>query len=57
MMNVVKNSIGTKISNKWGDFLCKIAIEAVSKVIDHSSGEPQIDIKRNIRIEKVLLYY
>jgi len=55
MLNIVRSSLGTKFVSRFGDMVCNMAIDAVSKiVVEQKDGkQPEIDIKRFARIEKI----
>lgn len=50
---IVKSSVATKFISEWGDRVCKMAIEAVKKVVIVKNGNKEIDIKRYAKIEKI----
>lgn len=53
MMRLLRSTIGTKFSSRFGDLICGLALDAVMTVADQSSGAREVDIKRYIRVEKV----
>lgn len=50
---IVRSSVATKFASKWGDLVCKMAIEAVKKVDIVKNGHHEIDIKRYAKVEKI----
>jgi len=56
MLRVIKGSIGTKFSTRWGDLVSNLALQAVRTVSQYREGEgtiESVDIKRYARVEKV----
>ena len=54
MMNLIGTSIGTKMSSRFSDLICKLAMDAVRTVAsEDSGGRKEIDIKRYARVEKI----
>ena len=58
MLNLIKSSIGTKFVAQWSEFMCKLALKAVSTVLIETPSldgtvTREIDIKRYARVEKV----
>ncbi|KAI8903208.1 chaperonin Cpn60/TCP-1 family [Gorgonomyces haynaldii] len=53
MLKLISASIGTKMSNQWGDLMCSMAYEAVKTVTTQINGKTEIDIKKYARVEKV----
>jgi len=54
LLKVVRSCVGTKFVSRWGDFLCDLALQAVSRVsIDLGNGKKEIDIKRYAKVEKL----
>jgi T-complex protein 1 subunit gamma len=54
MMDIVRSTLGTKFVSRFGDMVCELALDAVLKiVIDRPGKEPEIDIKRYARVEKI----
>ena len=54
LLDIVKSSVGTKFISRYGDHLCQLAIDAVKTVSFSKDDRQEIDIKRYVRIEKVL---
>ncbi len=54
---VVRSCLDTKLMSKWMELAVKIALESVKIVTVEESGRKEIDIKRYVRIEKVLSVY
>ena len=51
---IVKSTIGTKFSSKWGSLIVDLAVKAVRTVYrKDDSGNVEIDIKRYAKIEKI----
>lgn len=54
MRSIVRSCIGTKFSARYGDLICDLALEAVSRVtVDDGHGHKEIDIKRYAKVEKM----
>lgn len=56
MLSIIRSSLGTKFVSRFGDLVCKMALEAVLCVTvrsDDPSKPPEIDIKRYARVEKI----
>jgi T-complex protein 1 subunit gamma len=54
MMEIVRSTLGTKFVSRFGDMVCELALDAVLKItIDRPGKEPEIDIKRYARVEKI----
>jgi T-complex protein 1 subunit gamma len=53
VINLIKSCIGTKIFGKFGDFACKLALQAVKTVFIEENGRKEIDIKKYAKVEKV----
>jgi len=55
MLSLIRSSLGTKFVSRFGDLVCKMALEAVLCVTIRSEEDkqPEIDIKRYARIEKI----
>lgn len=50
---IVRSSIGTKFSSKWGNLIVDLAVKAV-KTVYHKSGDyVEIDTKRYAKVEKI----
>ena len=54
MLKIVKSAIGTKFIRKWSDMACDMAMSAVETVVLEKGDRKEIDIKRYVRIEKVI---
>jgi T-complex protein 1 subunit gamma len=53
MRTLMRSCIGTKFSSRYGDLICDLALDAVTRVaITDSSGRKEIDIKRYAKVEK-----
>jgi len=53
MMRIISATIGTKMSARWSDLMCRLALDAVRTVATDAGGRREVDIKRYARIEKV----
>merc|ERR1740115_474944 len=54
LIKVVKSTIGTKFSAKWGDLLVNLAVQAVRTVYEKDiNGNVEIDVKRYAKVEKI----
>ena len=54
LQKIVRSTIGTKFSSKWGDLLVDLAVQAVGTVWSKDEqGNIEIDIKRYAKIEKI----
>lgn len=54
MMNLIQSTIGTKFVTRWSDLMCRLALKAVQCVAVNAGGKCEVDVKRYVRIEKVL---
>jgi len=53
-INIVRGSISTKAQNKWGDTICKLALDAVKTIkVVREDKSLEIDAKRYCRVEKI----
>jgi len=50
---IVKSSIGTKFSSKWGNLIVDLAVKAVKTVYNKDGEYVEIDTKRYAKIEKI----
>jgi len=54
MFKIVKSTIGTKFSSKWGDLIVNLAVKAVRTVYQKDENDNvEIDIKRYAKVEKI----
>lgn len=53
MLALVRTSIGTKLALRWGDLMCRLALDAVRTVWQSDNSVNVVDIKRYARVEKV----
>ncbi len=61
MLALIKTSIGTKMTSRWSDLMCGLALKAVRIVavaaedesVTGNGGVKTVDIKRYARVEKV----
>ena len=54
MNELISSSIGTKVSSRWSELMCKLALKAVRTVSqDTGNGKIEIDLKRYAKVEKV----
>lgn len=54
MMNIVTSCIGTKFTQRFGDLIAGLAIQAVRCVMTRlPNGTPEIDIKKYAKVEKI----
>ncbi|KAH7091702.1 T-complex protein 1 [Auriculariales sp. MPI-PUGE-AT-0066] len=54
MLALIRTSIGTKMSIRWADLMCNLALTAVRTVWQNDKeGVNTVDIKRYARIEKI----
>lgn len=54
MYRLISSSIGTKVSARWSDLMCKLALKAV-RIVSHDAGNgnTEVDLKRYAKVEKV----
>jgi len=53
VLKIVRSSISTKFTSKWGDIICRLALDAIKCVsTELEDGTLEIDTKRYARIEK-----
>lgn len=50
---IVKSSIGTKFSSKWGNLIVDLAVKAVKAVYKKDGNYVEIDTKRYAKVEKI----
>jgi len=54
VLQIVRSTIATKFTSKWGDLICRLALDAVKTcAVELEDGSLEIDIKRYCRIEKI----
>jgi len=55
MLSIVRSTLGTKFVSRFGDLVCKLALDAVQKIVlrKDKAATPEIDIKRYARVEKI----
>jgi len=54
ILDIVRSSIATKYTSRWGDLICELAIQAVRTVrTELDDGSVEIDTKRFVRIERI----
>jgi len=54
VLQIVRSSIATKFTSKWGDLICRLALDAIKTcAVELQDGSLEIDIKRYCRIERV----
>lgn len=53
LREVVRSTVGTKFSSRWGDLMVDLAIDAVLKVVTKRGEYTEVDVKRYVRIEKM----
>ncbi len=51
--SLVNTCIGTKFSSRWGDKLVDMAVDAVMKIVNTTSQQKEVDVKRYVRVEKI----
>ncbi len=54
MRDLIRSCIGTKFSSRYGDLICDLALDAVTRVAtDDGSGHVDIDLKKYAKVEKI----
>jgi len=54
VMHIIRGTIATKFTSRWGEMVCKLALDSVRKVAETlEDGTVDIDVKRNIRVEQI----
>jgi len=54
MLEVIKSTISTKFTSKWGDLVCELALKAIETVaLELEDGSLEIDTKRYARVERI----
>jgi len=54
MTDIVRSTIGTKFSSRFGDQMVNLALTAVRKVVkEGADGKKEVDIKRYVKTEKI----
>lgn len=53
LTKIVRSSIGTKFSSKWGNLIVDLAVKAVKTVYRKEGEYVEIDTKRYAKVEKI----
>jgi len=54
VLKIVKSTIATKFTSKWGEIICRLALDAIRTVaVELEDGTLEIDTKRYARIERI----
>ena len=53
LTKIVKSSIGTKFSSKWGNLIVDLAVKSVKTVYKKEGDYVEIDTKRYAKVEKI----
>jgi len=54
IMDIIRATVGTKFTTRFGDLICQLALEATLAVaIDKEDGTKDIDLKRYARCERI----
>jgi len=54
IFDIVRSSIATRYTSRWGDLICQLAIQAVRCVmVELEDGSVDIDTKRYVRVERI----
>jgi len=54
VLQIVRSTIATKFTSKWGDLICRLALDAVKTcAVELEDGSLEIDIKRYARVETI----
>jgi T-complex protein 1 subunit gamma len=53
LTKIVRSSIGTKFSSKWGNLIVDLAVKAVKTVYRKDGNYVEIDTKRYAKVEKI----
>jgi len=54
MLEVIRSTIATKFTSKWGEMVCGLALEAIKTVaVELQDGSLEIDTKRYARVERI----
>jgi T-complex protein 1 subunit gamma len=53
LTRIVRSSIGTKFSSKWGNLIVDLAVKAVKTVYTKEGDHVEIDTKRYAKVEKI----
>merc|ERR1719471_869545 len=54
VIDIIRTSIGTKFGSRYGDLICKLALDAVKCVAEElREGEQTLDVKRFARVERI----
>ena len=55
LLKIIQSCIGTKFTSRWSSLMCNLALDAVATVVVEDGDRKDIDIKRYVKVEKVLL--
>lgn len=55
MMKLIQTTVGTKFISRYGDTMCRFALQAVKYVCIENNGKKEIDLKRYAKVEKVYI--
>jgi len=53
VMSIVRSCLGTKFVSRFGDMVCRMALDAVQTITTEEGKRREIDIKRYARVEKI----
>lgn len=54
VIDIIRSTIGTKFSGRYGDLVCKLALKAVKTLaVDLGDGKKDVDVKRFARVERI----
>merc|ERR1719204_3024290 len=54
LLDIIRTSIGTKFGSRYGDLICKLALDAVKCVAEEiGEGKQNLDVKRFARVERI----
>merc|ERR1719204_2536472 len=54
VLDIIRTSIGTKFGSRYGDLICKLALDAVKCVAEEiGEGSQNLDVKRFARVERI----
>ena len=55
LLKIIQSCIGTKFTSRWSSLMCNLALDAVATVVVEDGDRKDIDIKRYVKVEKVLI--
>jgi len=57
IIKIIHSAIGTKFIARWANFMCGLALDAVRLIAQEGEGHKEVDIKRYLKMQKVILFF